>query len=96
MRLRTRLFLAAFGIATVTLLLAGALVTLSLQQQFLDRVESELVAQTRLVAELVSRRAATPSMAELDAEADALGLDLGARVTLIASDGSVLGDSAED
>ena len=52
MKLRTRLFLAAFGIATVALLLAGALVTLSLQQQFLDRVESELVAQTQLVAEL--------------------------------------------
>ena len=60
MKLRTRLFLAAFGIATVALLLAGALVTLSLQRQFLDRVESELVAQTRLVAELVARRAATP------------------------------------
>ena len=96
MKLRTRLFLAAFGIATVTLLLAGALVALSLQQQFLDRVESELVAQTRLVAELVSRRGATPSVSELDAEADALGRDLGARVTLIAPDGIVLGDSAEN
>ena len=96
MKLRTRLFLAAFGIATVTLLLAGTLVTVSLQGQFLDRVESELVAQTRLVAELVARRGAAPTVAELDAEADALGLDLGARVTLIAPDGQVLGDSAED
>lgn len=96
MKLRTRLFLAAFGIATVTLLLAGTLVALSLQQRFLDRVESELVAQTRLVAELAARRGATPTMAQLDAEADALGRDLGARVTLIGPDGVVLGDSAED
>ena len=96
MKLRTRLFLAAFGIATVSLLLAGTLVTVSLQGQFLERVESELVAQTRLVAELVARRGAAPTVAELDAEADALGLDLGARVTLIAHDGIVLGDSAED
>ena len=96
MKLRTRLFLAAFGIATVSLLLAGTLVSVSLQGQFLDRVESELVAQTRLVAELVARRGAAPTMDELDAEADALGLDLDARVTLIAPDGVVLGDSAED
>lgn len=96
MKLRTRLFLAAFGIATVSLLLAGTLVSVSLQGQFLDRVESELVARTRLVAELAARRGAAPTVAELDAEADALGRDLGARVTLIAPDGVVLGDSAED
>ena len=96
MKLRTRLFLAAFGIATVSLLLAGTLVSVSLQQQFLGRVESELVAQTRLVSELVARRGAAPTVDELDAEADMLGLDLGARVTLVAPDGVVLGDSAED
>ena len=96
MKLRSRLFVAAFGIATVTLLLAGTLVTVSFQGQFRERVESELVAQTRLVAELVARRGAAPTVAELDAEADAIGLDLGARVTLIAPDGVVLGDSAED
>lgn len=96
MKLRTRLFLAAFGIATVSLLLAGTLVSRALQQQFLGRVESELVAQTRLVSELVARRGTAPTVGELDAEADALGLDLGARVTLIAPDGAVLGDSAED
>lgn len=96
MKLRTRLFVAAFAIATVSLLLAGALVSLSLQRQLSERVERELVAQAQLVAELVARRGAAPTMAELDGEADALGLELGARVTLVAPDGRVVGDSAED
>ena len=96
MRLRTRLFLAAFGIATVSLLLAGALVSSSLQQQLLQRVETELVSQAQLIGELVSRRSSPSTIAELDEEADALGAQLGARVTLIAPDGRVVGDSAED
>ena len=96
MTLRIRLFLAAFGIATVSLLLASALVSASLQGQLLERIESELVAQTRLVAELVSRIGPTPPGAELDAEADRLGRELGARVTLVTRDGRVVGDSAED
>ena len=96
MKLRTRLFLAAFGVAVVSLLLAGALVSRTLQRQLLERVESELVAQARLVGELVSRRGSAPTMAELDQEADALGEQLGTRVTLISPDGRVVGDSEED
>ena len=96
MKLRTRLFAAAFAIATVSLLLAGALVSLSSQRQLIERIERELVAQARLVAELVARRETAPTVAELDREADALGRELGARVTLIAPDGRVVGDSAED
>ena len=52
MKLRTRLFLAAFGIAGVSLLLAAALVAWSLQRQLLDRITNELVGQAQLVAEL--------------------------------------------
>ena len=96
MKLRTRLFAAVLGIATVSLLLAGTLVSVSSQRQLLERIEHELVAQARLVAELVARRGTAPTMAELDGEADALGRELGARVTLIAPDGRVVGDSAED
>ena len=96
MRLRTRLFLAAFGIATVSLLLAAALVSWSLERQLLERIEAELVAETGLVAELVSRRPPDVTGGELDTEADELASELGARVTLLAADGRVLGDSAED
>ena len=65
------------------------------------RIEETLVAQARLAAELLSRAAPSAAtspealMAELDQEADRLGSQLDARVTLIAADGRVLGDSAE-
>ena len=96
MRIRNRLFLAAFGIASVSLLLAAVLSWRSLEGQLLQRIERELVAETRLVAQLVSGRGPDVSLTELDAEADALAAELGARVTLVAADGRVLADSAED
>jgi two-component system, OmpR family, phosphate regulon sensor histidine kinase PhoR len=56
------------------------------------RIERNLIAEARLAAETLShRRPATP--AELDAEADALGRLGSARVTFIAPDGAVVGDS---
>ena len=96
MRLRTRLFIAAFGIAGLSLLLAAGLVAWLLERQLLDRITTDLVAETRLVAELFGRTGPTPSLAELDGEADSLGTSLGARVTIIAPGGRVVGDSAED
>ncbi len=96
MKLRTRLFLAAFGVAGLTLVLAGLLVAWSLQGQFLSRIETELVAETELVGELVERLDGNTSISVLDSEADTLGERLGARVTFIGPGGQVVGDSAED
>ena len=96
MRLRTRLFLSALGIAVVSLFIAAALGSTSIQRQLFDRIESELVAQTRLVAELVALQASNVPVSQLDIQADALGAQLGARVTLVAPDGRVVADSAED
>ena len=96
MRLRTRLFLAAFGIAGLSLLLAAALVAWLLERQLLDRIETDLVAEARLVADFVARSDAAPTVAELDREADSLGDSLGARVTIIETGGRVVGDTAED
>ena len=95
MKLRTRLFLAAFGVAGLTLVLAGFLVARSLQEQLLSRIETDLVAETQLVGELVERLDGNTSTSSLDAEADTLGAQLGARVTFIAPSGQVVGDSAE-
>ena len=96
MRLRTRLFLAAFGIAGISLLLAAALVAWLLERQLLDRIATDLLAEARLVADLVARNGASPTVAELDREADSLGSSLGARVTIIEPGGRVVGDTAED
>jgi len=96
MKLRTRLFLAAFGVAGLTLVLAGIVVAWSLQGQLLSRIETELVAETELVGELVERLDGNTPISVLDSEADTLGGRLGARVTFIAAGGQVVGDSAED
>lgn len=96
MRIRTRLFLASFGIAAVSLFLAAALGSTSAQSQLLQRIETELIRETNLVAELVMREVPSPPGATLDADADALGGQLEARVTLIAPDGRVVADSERD
>ena len=96
MRLRTRLFAAAFGIAGLSLLLAAALVAWLLERQLLDRITTDLLAEARLVADLVARSGPTPTVDELDREADSLGMSLGARVTIIEPGGRVVGDTAED
>ncbi|MGH9329324.1 MAG: hypothetical protein ACRD09_02680, partial [Vicinamibacterales bacterium] len=93
MRFRTRVFAASLAVAAVTLAVATTLVAWSVRAQTLDRIERQLVAETRLAARLVSRGLVE---GDLDEEADAIAALVGARVTLVAADGRVVGDSAED
>jgi two-component system phosphate regulon sensor histidine kinase PhoR len=89
---RSRLFLTSLIAAIVTLLVATVLVSSSVRRSVNEQIERGLVNEARLAAEtLTHRRAATP--AELDAEADAIGRLLSARVTFVGTDGTVLGDS---
>jgi two-component system phosphate regulon sensor histidine kinase PhoR len=89
---RTRLFATSVAAATVTLLAATLLFSWSVGQTVNERIERGLIAETRLAAETLSHRGpATPEA--LDAEADALARLIGARVTFIAPDGTVTGDS---
>ncbi len=93
MTFRTRLFLTSVAATALTLALATALVSWNLRRTVGTRIERALVDQARLAAETLShRRAATP--VELDREADALGRLISARITFIAADGRVVGDSA--
>ena len=89
---RAKAFLAVFGGAAVALLLLATLTTVWLAQQTYGRIERSLTAEARLVAEILSHHPLIT--AGLDEEADRLGKDLGARVTLIAADGQVIGDSS--
>jgi two-component system phosphate regulon sensor histidine kinase PhoR len=102
MTFQTKVFLAALSAAVIALLVAGASFAISMQRQTDARIEQTLTAEARLAAELLGRTGPPPEsneaalMADLDAEADRLGERLGgARVTLIAPDGRVLGDSSE-
>jgi two-component system, OmpR family, phosphate regulon sensor histidine kinase PhoR len=92
---RARLFLAPLIIAALTLLVATMLVSWSIRRTTDQQIERSLVAETRLAAETLSHRQ-TARAEELDGEADALGRLVGVRVTFVATDGTVVGDSELD
>jgi two-component system phosphate regulon sensor histidine kinase PhoR len=94
-RFRGKIFLAAFLVGVITAVTAGAFLQWWIRGLTVERIESTLAAETRLAAELLTRN---PSLAveALDEEADRMGALAQVRVTLIAPDGRVLGDSAED
>src|SRR5687767_1574032 len=85
-----RLFLIALSSAAIALLVAGVLLAETMRRQANDRLEETLVEEAGLAAELLQ---AAPDLSGLDAEADRMGALIAARVTLIAADGRVLGDS---
>src|SRR5438876_6732862 len=98
---QTKLLLAALSAAVLVLVVAGLLFATSMRRQIDARIENTLIAEAQLAAELLGRAedsSALPldaQIASLDAEADRLGKLLDARVTFIAANGVVLGDSAE-
>jgi two-component system phosphate regulon sensor histidine kinase PhoR len=92
---RTRLFLTSLATAALTLLIATVLVSWSIRRTTEERIERTLISQARLASETLSHRQ-TAAASELDAEADALGRLVGARITFVAPDGAVVGDSELD
>jgi two-component system, OmpR family, phosphate regulon sensor histidine kinase PhoR len=93
MRFRTRLFVVSLMAAIITLAVVTILVASSMRRHALDRIERQLVAETRLAAAALTR--ALPAQS-IDDEADLVSSLTGARVTFIATDGRVMGDSTED
>jgi two-component system phosphate regulon sensor histidine kinase PhoR len=89
---RAKIFLTALAAAAVAVLVATALVSWSVRRSLEARIERELGLEARMAAEMLGHHAAATEAA-LDAEADAIGRILGARVTFIATDGRVVGDS---
>jgi two-component system phosphate regulon sensor histidine kinase PhoR len=87
---RTKIFLAALGAATVALAVAAVLVSWSLKREFELELERTLVAHTGLAAAALEGADATT---DIDRVADELARLTGARVTVIAADGRVVGDS---
>jgi two-component system, OmpR family, phosphate regulon sensor histidine kinase PhoR len=95
MTFRTRIFVTAFAAAFVTVSAATALVSWSVRRDLVKRLERGLVSEAQLAAELLAHQQLTSDQA-LDDEADAIGARIAARVTLIAPDGRVVGDSERD
>jgi two-component system phosphate regulon sensor histidine kinase PhoR len=92
---RTRLFLTSLAVAAVTLLLAIVPLSSWIRQATAQRIERTLLHEARLAAAVLAHRQ-PPGPAELDAEADSLSHLIGARVTFVAPDGKVVGDSDLD
>ncbi|HEY2152630.1 MAG TPA: ATP-binding protein [Vicinamibacterales bacterium] len=96
---QTKFFFAALSAAILALTVAGLLFATTMRRQTNARIENTLVAEAGLAADLLGRAAPFASgasdLAALDEEADRLGQLIDARVTLIAADGRVLGDSSE-
>ena len=87
--------MAATAAAAIGLAVAGAAFATSTARRTDAAIEQTLTSEARLAADLLARGPATTAVADLDAEADRIGELVGARVTFIAADGRVVGDSAE-
>jgi len=94
MRIALHLRLAATYVAVSALALGigGGLVEHRVADQVRDQIAQRLRQQARFLASELEHSA--PDAADADAWADARGALAGARVTLIAEDGRVLGDSS--
>jgi two-component system phosphate regulon sensor histidine kinase PhoR len=92
---QAKFFLTALASCVIALLVAGLLFATMLRREMNDEIGATLTAQARLAADLLSRGAPSMTLPELDIEADHLGALTGTRVTLIAPDGQVMGDSSE-
>jgi two-component system phosphate regulon sensor histidine kinase PhoR len=92
---RTRIFAASVTVAAAALALATVIIAWELRREERALIEQRLRDQTRLIAELLSQ-SGPPAAADLDAEADRLAALLDARITFIAPDGRVVGDSTAD
>lgn len=95
-RLQWRIAASYVGLMALVLLALGVYLSGFLRTQQLRTLESQLEHQARLVANDAQNVLAAGVPAQLDPLAKQLGRDSGARITLIAADGTVLGDSDHD
>jgi len=93
-RFRTRLFLASLAAAAASLLVAATLISYQSRARQREQIESRLVKDALLIADLLAQSNVTSPA--LDEEADRLGTFVEGRVTLIADDGRVVADSTQD
>jgi two-component system phosphate regulon sensor histidine kinase PhoR len=90
---RAKIFLASLGVAAAALVFVTVIVAYERRQDERSRIEMRLITQAQLIAELLSQNASISSSQDLDDEADRLAELMQTRVTLIAADGRVFGDS---
>jgi two-component system, OmpR family, phosphate regulon sensor histidine kinase PhoR len=92
---RTKVFVGSLAAAAVSLLVAALLFSWQVRAQQRAEAERQLVERANLIADLLSS-ATSLDEPSLDAEADRLGRLSNSRVTFVAADGRVVGDSTLD
>jgi two-component system phosphate regulon sensor histidine kinase PhoR len=93
---RAKIFLASLGVAAAALVFVTVIVAYERRQDERASIEMRLITQAQLIAELLSQNPNISSSQDLDDEADRLADLMQTRVTLIAGDGHVVGDSDLD
>jgi two-component system phosphate regulon sensor histidine kinase PhoR len=93
-RFRSKVFIGAVAAAAASLLVVAGLLSWQVRRSLLRDIERQITTEARLIADLLST-SATVDDAALDAEADRLGRLSSSRVTLVAADGRVVGDSTQ-
>jgi two-component system phosphate regulon sensor histidine kinase PhoR len=93
-RFRTKIFITSVAVGAVSLLVSSLLLSGQVRERQSAAITQRLTDEARLIADLL---AAAPSLDEsaLDPEADRLGHLSASRITLIAADGRVVGDSTQ-
>jgi two-component system, OmpR family, phosphate regulon sensor histidine kinase PhoR len=91
---RTKVFIASVAAAAASLTVAALLVSWQVRERQRAAITQRLTEEARLIADLLSSAASLEEPA-LDSEADRLGQYSSSRVTLIADDGRVVGDSTQ-
>jgi two-component system, OmpR family, phosphate regulon sensor histidine kinase PhoR len=91
---RTRVFIGSFAAAVVSLFILAVLLAWQVDRRVQGTIERHLTDEARLIASLLAANTDREVNA-LDAEADRLGQLTASRVTLVADDGRVVGDSTQ-
>ena len=91
---RTKIFVASVSAAAVSLVVVALLLSSQVRQRERGAIQQRLTDEARLIADLLTT-APVQDEAALDREADRLGQYTSSRVTLVAEDGRVVGDSTQ-
>jgi two-component system phosphate regulon sensor histidine kinase PhoR len=91
---RLKLFIGSMAVAAFAVLTMALLVPWQLRAQERNVIERRLADESKLIADLLTS-ARDIGESDMDREADRLGTLVSGRVTLIAGDGRVVGDSTQ-
>lgn len=94
--IRWRIALTFTALIIITLLSLSLFITKTVNNHYIDTLKAQLAGQAFLVSESVSTYLADGDTAMIDAISKQYGEQVHTRITIIAKDGTVLGDTYED